>query len=434
MRKTIILILFPLFLIRPAHAQAPLSLADAVAAGLERNYDVRISGNYLAIARNNNTAGEAGYLPTVGLTGSYTKTISTSRQQYYDGRLREATNAASNSLTAGATLNWTLFDGFGMFIDDKRLDQLEKAGETSLRDRMEATTAEIITCYYSLVQQTKRLEVLREALRFGHERKALAKQRMELGIASELDYLKAVADLNADSATLLRQQADIINSRTTLNNLLADDATTQYVLTDTLALLPALSYSELEAPLESGSTAIELARQQKQIAIYESRLIRSVQYPQLNFTASYTYTKSTSAIGLIESNRNYGPSAGISLSYTLFDGFRNRRKAGNAVLAEQNAELALQQTLLDVKSTLYTVFSNYETRRQLVTLGQSNLAVVRNNVRIAMDKYRLGQLSDLDLRQTQLQQLEAENDLLQSLYEVKMLETELLRLAGRIIQ
>ncbi|HAQ64931.1 MAG TPA: hypothetical protein DCR43_03615 [Bacteroidales bacterium] len=434
MRHGVLIILLFLFSFSSLRGQSYLSPDEAVAIGLENNFSVKISRNTLQIAHNNNTAGSAGYLPTVTTSGSYNENLNSSRQQYYDGRLREATNSKSNSFTAGVALNWTLFDGFGMFVEDQRLDELELSGEAELRDQMEAVVSEIITTYYSLVQQDRRLKVLYDALQFGHNRKALARQKFDLGISSELDYLQAVADLNADSADYLRQQADLLRTKVALNNLLVRGATVTFTTVDSIGLLPDLTYEELSNPLIDQNATIELAKRRQKIAIYETRLARSVTYPQLNFTAGYSFTKSTSAIGLVESNRNYGPNAGVNLSYTLFDGFRNRQRIRNARLSEQNAAIALDETLQAIQSTLYTLYSDYRAQQQLVALEKSNVTVVRNNTRIALDKYRLGELNDLDLRQIQLRQIEVENSLLQSFYQVKVLETELLRLSGRIIR
>lgn len=415
-------------------AQQSLSLAEALSLALENNYDVKTASVNLSIARNNNSAGEAGYLPNLTVSSGYTENISNSRQQYYDGRLREATDARSNSLTAGASLQWTLFDGLGMWLTDKKLDLLEKTEELILRDKMEATLATVTTTYLEAVQQTKRIETLRNTLRYDHQLLNLSRKRWAIGMGSELDYLKVVADLNADSAALLRQEASLRASLIVLNTLLAIDPETTPVLTDTLTTPanPPLTFEELSAPLESNAQIVQ-ATVRAEVARYESRIARSVQYPRLQFAAGYSYTKSTSATGLVESNRSFGPSAGISLSYTLFDGFKSRHKIANADLTTQNANLQADQTRLAIRATLQTLFSRYEAGLRLVSLQQSNLLVVKKNLDVAFSAYKSGQMAGIDLRQYQIQLLDATDNLLQSQYDLKVTETELLRLSGRIL-
>ena len=49
-------------------ASAPLTLRKCLEIGLEQNYDVRIVRNEEQISDNDATAGNAGMLPTIGLS------------------------------------------------------------------------------------------------------------------------------------------------------------------------------------------------------------------------------------------------------------------------------------------------------------------------------------------------------------------------------
>lgn len=50
-----------------AFAQEPLSLEEAIARSLKNNYDILIEGRNVSIAENNNSLGEAGFMPDVSL-------------------------------------------------------------------------------------------------------------------------------------------------------------------------------------------------------------------------------------------------------------------------------------------------------------------------------------------------------------------------------
>ena len=69
----------------------------------------------------------------------------------------------------------------------------------------------------------------------------------------------------------------------------------------------------------------------------------------------------------------------------------------------------------------------------MVKFEADNLKISRRNTFIAFEKYRLGELSDIDLRQMQIMQLEAENSLLLAKFQAKQIETELLRISGKIL-
>ena len=117
----------------------------------------------------------------------------------------------------------------------------------------------------------------------------------------------------------------------------------------------------------------------------------------------------------------------------MFDGFKSRHKIANADLTTQNANLQAEQTRLAIRATLQTLFSRYEAGLRLVSLQQSNLLVVKKNLNVAFSAFKSGQMAGIDLRQYQIQLLDATDNLLQSQYDLKVTETELLRLSGRIL-
>ncbi|MEQ9210693.1 MAG: TolC family protein, partial [Pseudomonadales bacterium] len=51
------------------------TVEEVVGLALEQNYDIRLERNNLSIAANNNSLGNAGFLPTVELIGNANKTV-----------------------------------------------------------------------------------------------------------------------------------------------------------------------------------------------------------------------------------------------------------------------------------------------------------------------------------------------------------------------
>ena len=102
------------------------SLQEFINRALENNYQIRIMKNEALVASNNNTAGNAGQLPTVDLEGSASRSYNNTNQQLADGSVREGSNAQSSDISASATANWTVFDGFRV--------QAKKDGSLNLRE------------------------------------------------------------------------------------------------------------------------------------------------------------------------------------------------------------------------------------------------------------------------------------------------------------
>jgi outer membrane protein len=67
-----------------------------------------------------------------------------------------------------------------------------------------------------------------------------------------------------------------------------------------------------------------------------------------------------------------------------------------------------------------------------VRFESDNRALALRNLEVAMEKYRIGAINDIDLRETQQKLLDAETRYLLSQYRSKIAETELLRISGQL--
>jgi len=157
----IVLLLFGISFPRSLTAQDSLSFSRCIEIGLERNYALKMVKNTEQMARNNANFGIMGMMPTVGATGTISNSVIDSRQQMFSGDIRERDNAKSNSLNANIALNWTIFDGFGMFVEYRKLNELLSQGEHTTRLQVETLMADIGTEYYNYLQQLKRLVTLK---------------------------------------------------------------------------------------------------------------------------------------------------------------------------------------------------------------------------------------------------------------------------------
>jgi outer membrane protein TolC len=78
------------------------------------------------------------------------------------------------------------------------------------------------------------------------------------------------------------------------------------------------------------------------------------------------------------------------------------------------------------------LFRSYQNNLELVDLERDNLSNAEQTLDIALERFRLGTISSLELREAQRSFLESENRLINSQFEAKVAETELLRLSGEL--
>ena len=415
-------------------SQEILTLSDAIRIGLENNYSIVIQKNNAEIAGNNNTAGNAGFLPTLNLSATQNNTITDTRQETFSTGVREVDGATNRTFNTGVQLTWTLFDGFSMFVSKNMLEILEEMGETDAKIAIENTVSSIIMNYYGIVQQQKLILVLKDAAELSVERKKIMEAKIGLGAGSQLQLLQSTVDLNVDSINLIRETAAMQQTMADLNRILARNPEINFIPIDSISLGNELFYESLLQKTREQNNALLIARRNVDLNTLAVKDFQSQRYPTLNLNAAYNYNYLSAETGYLKSNRSLGPSFGLSLSYPLFDGFNINREIKNAKVELNTMENYLKDTDLGLHTDLYKIYNDYITNLRIVGIELINQEVARENVEVAFEKYRLGSINDIELRETQKKYIDAQYQLLLSQFQAKKAEIELLRISGELVK
>jgi len=413
-------------------AQDSLKLNDAIVLALQNNYSISLAENTAKISGLSNSPGNAGMLPKVDLNATRSYALNNSKAEYFDGRIRDVPKAKSNIQNAGIQLSWTIFDGLNMFIQRDKLNELEQLSTTQLRSVVENTVAQVSRIYFEIVVQHEILDLYHEALRISTQRKRFAKARLDLGGGSELTFLQSTVDMNADSANYMMQLTVIKNLESDLNLILCRDLKTDVLVEKNILVNEALIYDELWNKVQEQSPDLLEARSAINLANLYTKEIKSVQLPRLTLNTAYSYNKSQTDVGTFTSNRNLGFSAGVTVNYNLYSGFTNNQKLKIARIREESAVQDAELQKLTIEANLQQVYADFQTNLKLVRFEKENIQFARLNWDITQEKYRLGALNDVELRETQKKLMDAETRLFQSLFTCKSAEIELLRLSGQL--
>lgn len=417
----------------PAQGQDTLQLAEAVQVGLENNFDIRIARNNVDIAQNNHSLGNAGFLPTVDVQARRDFDIQDSQLEFENGNNQIVNGARSNSLAASALLNWTIFDGGRMFVTYEKLAEIRRTSELDAQVVLENLIANISTAYYTVILEQARAGVLQNAVELSNERRSLARNLYEIGKASKLEYLAAQVDYNADTSALIQQKGQLYNASVNLNTLMARAPETEVTVPEQIDANLELTLGDLRESTLASNPNLLMARRNQRIAYLQMREVRSEILPELGVNLGYNYATSEAEAGFVLGRRANGVAYGLTASMTLFDGFNRVRQSQNARIMIENSELQLEDLRLQLQSDLQTTFVDYTNSIILLELESKNLEIARENTEIALERYRLGRSNFLELREAQINAVEAESRLINAVYSTKIAEIELLRLSGQIL-
>ena len=436
MSKKLVVFLFACLSIANLAAQEILSLKEAVAIGLDNNFEIKIAGKDQLINKNNNTLGNAGFLPIVDLNADKNFQVQDVDLEIQgpDGIFPVSDEGAqSDRFNAGASFNWTIFDGFGMFMTRERLIELESQGLLDMKVTVENTIAAIYNAYYQTVFEQDRLEVLKETVEISEARLSFAQSRYEVGKGSKLDYLAARVDYNTDRSNVLRQEELLNNVKIDLNVLLGRESSTVFSVSDQIDINPELQPDPLLQKVSSLNPALLSAISEQNVAFLEYKELIAERYPTINLGLSYDRITSNNDAGQLRSAITTGVTYGISASWNIFDGFNRKREIQNAKVRQEITQLEKDALELSLQGEVNKAYVNYANNLQLTDLEKSNVEIALENEEIALDRYELGAGTSLELREAQRNAVDSQNRLLDAQLASKLAEIELLRLSGSIL-
>ncbi len=411
------------------------TLRDCLQEGLDNNYSLKIVKNKEQISDNNATRGNAGIFPSLDLSSSYRGNTQDSETKVRENNsIVEEKGIFNQTIDAGINLNWTIFEGFSISTSYKRLKELQAQGELDTRIAVENLVAGLTAEYYNYIQQRLRLKNFRYAVDLSKERLRIVEQRYRIGSFSGLDYQQAKVDFNADSSDYMKQQEALHTSAVTLNELMARENmnTPVYVVDTMIQVNRTLDLDQLMAAMLENNATLLYAKKNTAIAQLDYKQKVSKSYPYLRMNAGYGYTLNKYNKGANYHRGTLGLDFGLTLGINLFDGNRLRIERRNARINTENVMLGQTEVEQSLKADLYTLWQAYENNLQLMKLEQENLTVAKDNHEIAMERYMLGDLSGIEMREAQKSLLDAEERLLSARYNTKLCEISLLQISGNI--
>ncbi len=415
-------------------SQKMLTLDEAIKIGLENNHNIKISTNDAAIERNNFSMGNAGFLPSINLSTSQSFTEQDVNQEFLNGNIIEKNGATSDVFNANASLNWTVFDGSKMFITYGKLRELQKSSGLGLESAVEITIRDVSFAYFKIILESNKLNVLDTTIQLSQERLDFAKSRYEVGKASKLEYMSAQVDYNSDRSAFIRQRELLDNAKIDLNLLMSIDLDQDYAVPGNIEVDTTLQLPDLEQKAIANNRQILSAQNNLSISNLEIKEIASERLPSIGLNLGYNYTNFNSQSGFLSTNQTNGLTYGFSAAWPIFIGFSVQRRYQNARLTFNSNQLRIEQIKLLVITDIKKAFINYRSNLELLELEQDNYSVAKENSEIALERYRLGNSNALELREAQVNAVEAAGRLIDASYNTKIAEINLLWQTGSLIE
>lgn len=433
-RKWFIVLFSGLFAAAAPAQETPVTLSELINEALQVNYQIQIRRNSQQIAANNNTAGRAGMLPEVSLSGEQSLRVENSQTDFYNGETRTGNNARSTSLNAMVDVQWTVFDGMKMFANRNRLGYLQAMGVANTQFYIQQSVADVALAYYQLVTARSLLKAYNESLAIARFRLQLEARKRKLGESNDLPYHQARVDYHTDSARVAEQKLVMRHLAIDLNQYL-NRPLNQPLVPRTDSLTPGIIPNQ-QVLIDSAIRAnqqLEQARLESLLADANYRIEQGDRYPEVQVFGRYSLGRQTSEAGFLEASQVLGPSVGVRVRFQLFDGGNARTDVRNAQLEQNNAALQQKDVAQQIEASMRKQINQYQSLMQREQMARESLASARESIQIARQQLHQGVISGYEFRQVQQAFIQTRLTHIALRHSLKNTEIAIYRLSNQLL-
>ncbi|MFD1550797.1 TolC family protein [Putridiphycobacter roseus] len=414
--------------------QEKLTLEQAIAIAMDKNYDIQIYENNLSQAANNQDIKNTGYLPTVSVSagGNYSNNNAYVVRQ--TGEELNIDGIQSTAYNASIGVNYVLFNGMYRKHNFEKLKTAYELAGVQKQIQIDNTILNVYAAYYNIAKNTINLNSYEESFDISKNRLKRTEYQLKYGQKTSLDVLNAKVDVNNDSINLINGQIALDNEKRTLNYLLGFPVNQSFQVDESVEVNRLLDIDLITSNMKENNNIAKQYELNKNLAKYDVKLNQSGWMPQVSTAVSY---------GL--NNGNYGPtslfatqnatglSAGLSLSWDVFDGGATSTKVQNAKIAVETQGLYQSQIELNLSNELANTWASYLNQLVIINTEEMNVEVANQNFLKTQEQYNLGQISSIDFRQAQLNLINAKVSLTTAMFNAKIAEIQLKKLEGTLI-
>lgn len=415
-------------------AQEVLQPEEAMNMALENNFGILVSKNDQAQAKNNASILNSRFLPSVTATTGANIAIDDQVATFQDGQTRTVDGAETTRYNASVNMNFTLFDGMGRLYNFKRLKEQYELSKLGVRQTIEQTLIQLFSAYYEVARLEEGVRILEQTFENSKRRLERADKRFEFGSSTRLDLLNARVDLNTDSINLIQQRQALTNAKRNLNVILARDLETDFTVNPLVRFVDDEVLLEKRKEYTAKNVRLLQVRSNEKINTLTLKAQRSTLLPSLAVNSGYGYSEGVfPPTGFVASSQVVGLSAGATLSWNLFNQGSQQVGIKNAKIALASTELQEKQIEQEVLRDLLNAEGAYRNAVEVYRLQQENVVTASDNFERSKNQFDLGQITSIELRQAQINLLNAELTGVQAKFSAKLAELEYLNQCGALL-
>ncbi len=362
-----------------------LPLRDALVAGLANNKSLRAAKQAREAARGRLWSSYSAALPTIGVSGSYTRLDSNNIRDNYE---------------FAATVRQPLFRGGSIPAALRAAQVFDLLSNEEVRGAVQGVIFTVAQSYYEILLAQHLVAVSDDAVASAKAHLEDVKRKRTHGVASDFDVLRAETELALFQAELIRRKNRVHVANTALFKAMGVSQESKVVLVDRL-LFRRMDPVLVKAVQIAYENRPDLAQAELNVRLYAEavRDMRSRFLPSLDATFTRVLARPDPASGVIGGVDRWGDdwNAGLVASMTIFDGFGREGEMIEARAEHKQARLRLVDSEEHAVFEVQRAILNIRDAEEAVVSQQMNLKRAKEGLRLAKVGYREGVNTEVEV-------------------------------------
>jgi TolC family type I secretion outer membrane protein len=409
----------------PAANAAPLTLDDCVGLALENTLVVEQARGGLRSAQADVTGARAAFLPRIDLGGSITRA---------EPRLVRIGDTDvlfdEDEWNYSATANLLLFDGWGNVSSY----QSASRGRSAAEDRLLATRQEVVReterRFFEVKKTHELLGVQQEAANLSGEQLKKTQAMKDLGAATKADVYKSEVDHANNRLEVLRAQRNLDLAKAALATYLGLDPRGDIELAEEdLGVETDLTLETSLERAQQQNPELRAARRSAHANAAAVTAAKSDLWPSLSAFANKRYSWTTPT-QLEDDTVDWA--YGLSLDFTVFDGFLTKSRIRRAQSERLTAERTVESTERDVIFAVREAWLDLEIAREAIRVSEEAVRSSEEDLRLAQERFKIGEGTILDVIDAQVNLTRSRSNLVNATYDRRLAVTALRTAVGEV--
>lgn len=430
-RKVIFLILYFVFSIfNPVYAEEILTLEKCIELALKNNQTIKIAEQKIFSAQWKIKETFAGYLPQVNVSGTYLR----KKKTEIEPSILQAMKSRSFSLafaeeiyTGRLSLEQPIYT-WGKISQANRQAALayQIAREEYLKTKNEIV-AQVKETFYRLLLAKQMVLISQEAVEVtaGHLR--VTETFYKEGKVSKYDVSRAKVQLTNAQTNLIKAKNALKLAKETLFYLLNTKP-------DEVDVQGEMKYLPREIDLDTAlEEALSNRPETKQMKLQEEignsliKLTKASNKPTVILSGNYDWQNDQ-----LSTKDWYDTwQALLVLNVPLFDGFSTRAKVKQSEANLEQIKLSRDLIIESVKLEVKQAVLNFQQAKESIEAQKENVETAKDNLRIAQERYKLGLMSNIEVRDAELTLTQAETNYYQAIADYLIALVKLEKAIGK---